>query len=53
MGRALHPMHRNRKPMAGNSYGANDLYDARVASAMQGKVHLVFTFADIDASRAR
>ena len=47
-GAALHLVHHNRKPMAGNSHQAGDLYAARGASSMQGEAHFVFTLADMD-----
>ena len=52
-GAALHLVHHNRKPMAGNSHQAGDLYAARGASAMQGEAHFVFTLADMDAESVR
>lgn len=52
-GAALHLIHHNRKPMAGNSHQAGDLYAARGASAMQGEAHFVFTLADMDGESQR
>ena len=52
-GAALHLIHHNRKPMAGNSHQAGDLYAAHGASTMQGEAHFVFTLADMDAESQR
>jgi hypothetical protein len=44
---AIHLVHHNRKPMAGNSHQAGDIYASRGASSMGGEAHCVFTLTDM------
>jgi hypothetical protein len=44
---AIHLVHHNRKPVAGNSHQAGDLSSARGASAMGGEAHFFFTLTDM------
>lgn len=44
---ALHLIHHNRKPFAGNSHQAGDMSAARGASSMAGEAHFVFTLVDM------
>lgn len=44
---AIHVVHHNRKPAAGNSHQAGDISAARGASSMGGEAHFFFTLADM------
>ena len=44
---AIHVVHHNRKPPAGNSHQAGDLSAARGASSMGGEAHFFFTLTDM------
>lgn len=44
---AIHLVHHNRKPPAGNSHQAGDINSARGASSMGGEAHFFFTLAEM------
>lgn len=44
---AIHLVHHNRKPAAGNSHQAGDMSSARGASSMGGEAHFFFTLTDM------
>jgi hypothetical protein len=44
---AIHLIHHNRKPPAGNAHQAGDINAARGASSMGGEAHFFFTLADM------
>lgn len=44
---AIHVVHHNRKPAAGNSHQAGDISSARGASSMGGEAHFFFTLTDM------
>lgn len=44
---AIHVIHHNRKPVAGNSHQAGDMSSARGASSMGGEAHMFFTLTDM------
>src|SRR6185369_15287504 len=44
---AIHIVHHNRKPAAGNSHQAGDMASARGASSMGGEAHFFFTLTDM------
>lgn len=44
---ALHVVHHNRKPPAGNAHQAGDMNSARGASSMAGEAHFFFTLSDM------
>ena len=49
---AIHIIHHNRKPVAGNSHQAGDMASARGAGAMGGEAHFFFTLTDMAAEDA-
>jgi len=46
-GCAIHVIHHNRKPAAGNAHQAGDMASARGASSMGGEAHFFFTLTDM------
>jgi Mrp family chromosome partitioning ATPase len=44
---AIHVVHHNRKPAAGNSHQAGDMASARGAGSMGGEAHFFFTLTDM------
>lgn len=49
---AIHVIHHNRKPAAGNSHQAGDMASARGASSMGGEAHFFFTLTDMGSEEA-
>ena len=49
---ALHLVHHTRKPPAGSSHQAGDIYAVRGGGAIVGDAHFVFTLADMGSSDA-